>query len=126
MEKKNILIADDDKDILEILEKKFRENNYEVFALAKGKDVLEKFKTYNYKPDLLILDIVMQDTDGLAVATSLREDRRLKDLPIIFMTAKDLNYSAIEKRLVELGECTYIGKPCTFEDLLAKVKRIIG
>ena len=126
MEKKSILIADDDKDILEILEKKFRENDYDVFALAKGKDVLEKFKTYNYKPDLLIMDIVMPDADGFAVAASLRESAKLKDLPIIFMTAKDLNYSGIQKRLLELGECTCITKPCAFEDLLAKVKSIIG
>lgn len=126
MAKKNILIADDDKDILEVLEKKFRENDYEVFALAKGRDVIEKFKTYNYKPDLLIMDIVMQDTDGFAVASCLREESRLKDLPIIFMTAKDLDYSGIKKRLLEIGECTCIAKPCTFDELLSKVKNIIG
>ncbi|MDD4900287.1 MAG: response regulator [Candidatus Omnitrophica bacterium] len=126
MAKKNILIADDDKDILQVLEKKFRENDYDVFALAKGMDVIEKFKTFNYKPDLLIMDIVMQDTDGFAVAAALRDENRLKDLPIIFMTAKDLDYSGIKKRLLDLGECTCISKPCTFDELLTKVKNIIG
>jgi CheY-like chemotaxis protein len=68
----------------------------------------------------------MPDADGYLVASSLRQDQTLKKIPIIFMTGKELDYSGIMKRITALGLCDFIDKPCTFEDLLAKVKRIIG
>jgi DNA-binding response OmpR family regulator len=121
---KKILIVDDEQDILDVLVKKFKENKYECLALSKGKEILESCKTFT--PDLLILDIIMPDADGYLVASSLRQDQTLKKIPIIFMTGKELDYSGIMKRITALGLCDFIDKPCTFEDLLAKVKRIIG
>jgi DNA-binding response OmpR family regulator len=124
MAAKKILIADDEPDVLSILEKKLKQNDYDVLALSKGKEIIEKVKSF--LPDLLILDIIMPDSDGYLVASALREDKALKKLPIIFMTGKELDYSGITKRISALGLCDFITKPCVFEDLLTKIKRITG
>lgn len=122
MSVKKILIADDEVDVLTVLEKKLRGNDFEVLALSKGSEIIEQALTF--KPDLLILDIVMPGTDGYTAALALRKEESFKNTPIIFMTAKELDYSGIKKRVAELGGCDFILKPCAFEDLLTKVKTI--
>jgi DNA-binding response OmpR family regulator len=121
---KKILIADDEPDVLAVLEKKLKQNDFEVMALSKGREIIAKVKSF--QPDLLILDIVMPDMDGYAVGISLRQDEAAKKIPIIFMTGKELEFSGMQKRAQELGSCDIINKPCTFEELLAKVKEAIG
>ena len=121
---KKILIADDEPDVLAVLEKKLKQNDFEVMALSKGREIIAKVKLF--QPDLLILDIVMPDMDGYAVGISLRQDEATKKIPIIFMTGKELEFSGMQKRAQELGFCGIINKPCTFEELLAKVKEAIG
>ena len=121
---KKILIADDEQDILEILEKKLKQAGYEVSAFLRGKDALAAAKLN--KPDLIILDIAMPDMDGYDVAVALKKDASVDSIPVIFMTANELEYSGIEERLSRLGYCDFIAKPCAFEELLAKIKKIIG
>jgi DNA-binding response OmpR family regulator len=117
---KKILIADDEPDVLAILEKKLKTNDFQVLALSKGREIISQVKTF--RPDLLILDIVMPDMDGYAVGISLRQDEATKRIPIIFMTGKELEFSGMQKRAEELGSCDIINKPCTFEELLVKVR----
>jgi DNA-binding response OmpR family regulator len=121
---KKILIADDEEETLGILEKKLRENNYDVNAVTNGKDVIRTAKFD--RPDLMILDIVMPDMDGYALAALLKEDRSLSDVPIIFMTGKELVPGGIEERISQLGAYDYIMKPCVFEDILTKIKKVLG
>jgi CheY-like chemotaxis protein len=121
---KKILIADDEPDVLAILEKKLKQNGYDVLALSKGKEIIARVNTF--KPDLIISDIVMPDMDGYAVGITLRQDEVTKKTPIIFMTGKELEFSGMQKRAEALGACDIINKPCTFEELLVKVKEAIG
>jgi two-component system, OmpR family, alkaline phosphatase synthesis response regulator PhoP len=123
MPSKKILIADDEPDVLAILEKKLKQNGFEVLALSKGKEIIARVK--EFKPDLLILDIVMPDMDGYAAGITLRGDEATKKTPIIFMTGKELEFSGMQKRAQELGFCDIINKPCTFDELLAKVKEAL-
>jgi DNA-binding response OmpR family regulator len=119
MSLKKILIADDEPDVLAILEKKLKTNGFEVLALSKGKEIIARVKTF--KPDLIISDIVMPDMDGYAVGITLRQEEATKKTPIIFMTGKELEFSGMQKRAEDLGCCDIINKPCTFEELLVKV-----
>jgi DNA-binding response OmpR family regulator len=123
MLQKKILIADDERDVLAILEKKLRLDGFQVLALSKGKEIIAQVKSF--QPDLVILDIVMPDMDGYAVGITLRSDEATKKTPIIFMTGKELEYSGMQKRAQELGSCDIINKPCTFEELLVKVKEAL-
>lgn len=121
---KKILIIDDEEEALYILEKKLRANNYSVYAFTSGKDAIKLAKTD--KPDLVLLDIVMPEMDGYTLANTLKQDKALRDIPIIFITAKELVPEGIEDRIKDVGAFDYIMKPCTFEDILAKVKKAIG
>ncbi|MBM3244910.1 MAG: response regulator [Candidatus Omnitrophica bacterium] len=124
MNKGTILIADDEKDIIEMLEKKLRQNDFQVLAFSNGKDALDGCR--RFRPDLVLMDIAMPDMDGYSVGLALREDADLKRTPIIFMTAKELEYSGIEKRLSEIANCDFVTKPCSLEDLLSKIKAAKG
>ncbi|MBN1913872.1 MAG: response regulator [Candidatus Omnitrophica bacterium] len=124
MPAKKILIAEDEPDTLNILVKKLEHNGYQVMGLSCGRKVPENSKIY--KPDLIIMDILMGDTDGYSVAEVLRQDKELEDTPIIFMSAQELEYSVIGQRLCEIGHCEFITKFCSYEDLLMKVRQRIG
>ncbi len=124
MAAKKILLADDEPDVLSVLAKKLTASGFEVLALSEGKDINARVK--EFKPDLLILDIVMPDMDGYAVGILLRRDQATKNTPIIFMTGKELEFSGMIKQARELGRCDCINKPCTFEELLQKVKDALG
>ena len=119
-----ILIADDEKETLSILEKKLKENNYAVVAVTSAKAVIKAAQSD--KPDLMLLDIVMPDMDSYTFVSTLKEDKSLREVPIIFITGKELLPQSIEKRMSELGVNGYIMKPCSFEDILAKIKKILG
>jgi len=68
----------------------------------------------------------MPDMDGYAVAHALHQDKELENVPILFLTGKELERRGIEKRIEELGAYDYLMKPCALEDLTAKIKEIIG
>ncbi len=119
MELKRILIADDEPDVIAVLEKKLKQHGFEVLALSNGKDVAGN--VIKFQPDLLILDIIMPGLDGYSAALALRAAEETKKTPVIFMTGKELDYSGIQKRVEKLGYCDIITKPCTFDELLAKV-----
>ncbi|MFH1202060.1 MAG: response regulator [Candidatus Omnitrophota bacterium] len=119
-----ILIADDNKEALGILEKRLKQNNYSVLAVTSAKEVLRLAQSD--KPDLMLLDIVMPDMDSYTLVAALKKDRSLADIPIIFITGKELLPQGIEKRISELGVSDYIMKPCSFEDILEKIKKILG
>jgi len=121
---KKIMIADDEKEALDILEKKLKQNNYYVKAVMTGKDLIQTAKSD--KPDLILLDIIMPDMDGYTVAVTLKEDKLLQDIPIIFITGKELVPKGIEERISQLGVYDYIMKPCRFQDILAKIKAVVG
>lgn len=121
---KKILIADDNPDMLTLLVTRLKHNNYDVIAFSEGREVIEKCRICN--PDLIILDIVMQNVDGYTVAHALREDKDLVNIPIIFITAQELEYSLIQKKIAEIGYCDFITKFRPFEELLAKIREKIG
>ena len=123
MGQKKILIADDEEDILDILEKKLKQMDYDVMTVANGDEIIPICKFY--KPDLIILDIIMPRIDGYTVAQNIREEKTISDTPIIFMTAKELEYSGIKKRLLDINNTDFIAKPCSFEELLVKIKEKI-
>ncbi len=111
-----ILIVDDDKDILKVLEANLKFENYEVITAENGFEAYEKAKIEN--PDLIILDLNLPDIDGIQVCQKLREGD--VDIPIIMLTARD---SVSDKILgLECGADDYIVKPFNFLELHARIK----
>lgn len=123
MDAKKILIADDEQDVLNVLTKKLVQKNFLVTAVSRGKDAIEKCKLD--KPDVILLDIVMPDMDGYEVASAIREEEGLKDVPIIFLTGKELEHTGIERRVEDIGAYDYLIKPCTFDEIVNKIKEVL-
>ena len=120
---KKILVVDDEKDVCDILSKKLAQNDYDVTVLTAGKDVLSQCRAE--KPDCILLDVILKDTDGYTVSEILRQEEALSKVPIIFMTGKDLDVHEMAKKSAQLGTCDFITKPCAFADVLEKIKKFV-
>lgn len=118
---KSIFIMDDEPDILEFLSYNLKKEGYEVNTALDGEEGLEKIK--NYSPDLVILDIMMPKMDGVEVCRQLREDAANKDLIIIFLTARNEDYSQIVG--FEVGADDYITKPIRPRVFVSRIKALL-
>jgi DNA-binding response OmpR family regulator len=119
--KKRVLIAEDDPAISRMLEKVLC-REYEVVLTADGREAVAS--AAKVPPHLLLLDIMMPGLDGLSVARQIREMPRTKNVPIIFLTAKDGPMDVIKG--IQFGARHYITKPFKIDDLIAKVKKVLG
>ncbi|HEY9076558.1 MAG TPA: response regulator [Anaerolineaceae bacterium] len=119
--KSSILIVEDDVDVAEMLNAYFRVQGYEVTVANFGEDgvaaCLEKH------PDLVILDIRLPDIDGFEVAVRLRQNRRSKDIPFIFLTEKRRREDRL--RGLELQADDYITKPFDIQELRLRVRNTL-
>ncbi|WP_078378462.1 response regulator YycF [Sutcliffiella halmapala] len=114
MEKK-ILVVDDEKPIADILKFNLQKEGYDVYCAYDGEEALNKVE--EVRPDLILLDIMLPQRDGMEVC---REVRKKYEMPIIMLTAKD---SEIDKVLgLELGADDYVTKPFSTRELIARVK----
>jgi len=112
---RKILVVDDELPIADILKFKLEKEGYQVAIANDGVEALEKFE--EFKPDLMLLDIMLPLMDGMEVC---REVRKTSKIPIIMLTAKD---SEIDTVLgLELGANDYVTKPFSSRELLARVK----
>lgn len=112
---KKILVVDDEKPIADILQFNLKKEGYIVHCAYDGNEALEKVE--EIQPDLIILDIMLPQRDGMEVC---REVRKKYEMPIIMLTAKD---SEIDKVLgLEFGADDYVTKPFSTRELIARVK----
>jgi two-component system, OmpR family, response regulator VicR len=112
---KKILVVDDEKPIADILQFNLKKEGYEVVCAYDGNEALRKVEEFH--PDLILLDIMLPQRDGMEVC---REVRKKYEIPIIMLTAKD---SEIDKVLgLELGADDYVTKPFSTRELIARVK----
>ncbi|GEK59018.1 DNA-binding response regulator [Marinococcus halophilus] len=110
-----ILVVDDEQPIADILEFNLQKEGFQVVCAYDGDEALEKVD--NFGPDLILLDVMLPNKDGMEVC---REVRKRFDMPIIMLTAKD---GEIDKVLgLELGADDYVTKPFSNRELLARVK----
>ncbi|HXB44205.1 MAG TPA: response regulator transcription factor [Puia sp.] len=117
---KKILIADDEPDILEIIQYNLVKEGYEVTTAKDGDDALSKAKLS--KPDLIILDIMMPKKNGMEVCEILRSQPAFKDVLIIFLTA--LNDESSHIKGLETGADDYVNKPISPKVLVSRVNAL--
>ncbi|MGI3785949.1 MAG: response regulator [Janthinobacterium lividum] len=113
-----ILVVDDAASITEMLRLSLRFVGFEVVTAGSGAEALAA--AASFQPDLVLLDVMLPDTDGF---TLLRELRRERDLPVLFLTARD----AVEDRVhgLTLGADDYVTKPFSLEEVVARVGTIL-
>ena len=117
---KKILIADDEPDILEILSFNLQNEGYEIITAKNGDDALDKAK--QYKPDLIILDVMMPGKTGIEVCNILRSQPLFNPTLIIFLTA--MSDESAEITGLETGADDYITKPVSPKVLTSKVNAL--
>ena len=113
-----ILVVDDEKNIVQLSRLYLRNEGYRVEEAYDGKQALEKARAVN--PDLIILDLMMPEMDGLSVC---RELRKTSNVPIIFLTARDDDVDKIVG--LEVGADDYVTKPFNPREPVARVKAIL-
>jgi two-component system alkaline phosphatase synthesis response regulator PhoP len=118
---KKILIVDDEPDILEFLKYNLKKENYTVFTANNGKEGIEVAIREN--PDLIILDIMMPEMDGIEVCRSLREKPEFKNTLITFLTARSEDYTQIAA--LDYGGDDYISKPIKPGVLTSRIKALM-
>ena len=116
-----ILVAEDDRDIAELVGRYLEKAGFSVETLASGRDVLAAISVR--PPDLLVLDLMLPHVDGLQVCRALRADEKTVNLPIIMLTAR----AEEAERIVglELGADDYIAKPFSPNELVARVRSVL-
>jgi two-component system, OmpR family, alkaline phosphatase synthesis response regulator PhoP len=118
---KKILIVDDDKFLLDIYSLKFNEGGYDVDVAFSGAEALEKIK--KEKPDILLLDIVMPEMDGLELLKKMHEEGLNKDIKCVVLSNQ--SQQSDMDTADEYGACGYIVKASsTPSEVLSKVKKI--
>lgn len=111
-----ILIVDDEKNIVDLIQKNLKLEGYETIGAYSGLEAIKKVKTE--KPDIVLLDIMMPDMDGYEVLQKIQEHDI--GIPIIFITAQGRNY--IRVAALELGADDFITKPINMKELALKIK----
>ena len=117
-----ILIIDDEEDFAFFTKHNLeRIDNYQVITTTEGNDGIQKAK--EYRPDLILLDIMMPGINGFEVLRRLKADKGLKSIPVVMLTGKDDEGS--RAKAAGLRDDDYIVKPIEIEELRARIKKIL-
>ena len=118
MAKEKILVVDDEEDILELVRYNLAREGYQVTGTLTGEDALRKVRSDTF--DLIVLDLMLPGMDGLAFTKTLKNDSRLRSIPIIMLTAKGEEADIVTG--LELGADDYITKPFSPKVMIARVR----
>ncbi len=116
-----ILVVDDEKDILEFITYNLIKEGFQVASANNGLKAVEKAKSF--RPDLIILDIMMPEMDGIEVCRILRKDKNFKSTLIAFLTARSEDFTQISA--LESGGDDFIAKPIRPRVLISRAKALL-
>ncbi len=119
--KKKIFVIDDEKDIQDIIMINLSLQNLDVLAFSSAEEALEELK--KTRPDLILLDIMMDGMDGFEFCRRLRSVDEYKDIPIIFLSAKSDEFDKVLG--LELGGDDYVTKPFSIKELASRIKAVL-
>ena len=121
MTKESILVVDDERDILELVEYNLSKEGYSVVTVETGEDALGAAR--RKLPDLVLLDLMLPGVDGLEVCRTLKADPNTAQIPIVMISAKGGEADIVAG--LELGADDYVTKPFSPRILMARVKAVL-
>ena len=121
MPKKKILVVEDDRNISKLIVYNLQSENYDTDCLYDGSHVVEFVRTA--KPDLIVLDLMLPEVDGLEICHTLKNDKATKSIPIIMLTAKGEEMDMVVG--LQMGADDYIPKPFSPRVLVARIKAML-
>ena len=119
--KPRVVLIEDEKDIVELVSYNFRKEGFEIRSFLRGSEGLEEIR--HSPPDLILLDVMLPDLDGFEICRRLRADERLKQVPVIFLTARGEEIDRIVG--LEIGGDDYVVKPFSPRELVARARAVI-
>lgn len=117
-----LLVVDDNKDVVETLQRRLTKEGYEVSAAYDGEEALQKVKEAD--PDIILLDLMMPKLNGFEVLKEVREKFKDRWRPIIIISAKDELESMQKCYSMEADH--YLTKPCSIENILQGIRTMIS
>ncbi len=118
---KHILIVEDEEDIQTLLSFNLKKEGYKTHSVYSGEQALKII--YDTQPDLILLDIMIPDTDGFEICKQLKSTPATSSIPIIFLSAKTQEHNIITG--LELGADDYLTKPFNLNILIAKIRSLL-
>ena len=123
MEKKKILVVDDDSSIREILAMQLSRLNYTTLTAGDGQEAIKIFKSS--KPDLVLMDLMMPNMDGLSACQAMRAaEKKGTRTPILFLTARDTSHDKLSSALS--GGDDFVSKPVSLQELREHVEKALA
>lgn len=116
-----IYCIEDDNSIRELVVYSLRNSDYEAIGFDNGELGMNAIKSR--KPDLLLLDVMLPDLDGISILKNIRSDPKTKKLPVIMLTAKSTEYDKV--LMLDLGADDYVTKPFGMMELISRIKALI-
>ena len=118
--KKKVLVVDDEADFLKILKINLEEtNNYDVLTLSSANDIISQ--VHLFKPNIILLDILMPGFDGIETCEMLNKDPMGEHIPVIILSALDKDTDKL--KTFKVGVTDYLVKPIKKEDLISKIEK---
>lgn len=118
MNKRRILVVDDDPQVYRIVSRLLDEGIYEVFSASQGKEALEKIP--HVKPNMVLLDLMMPEMSGVEVCEKIKQNPETKGIVVFILSAKD--GQADRRKCFEAGADDYISKPFHIASLARKIE----
>ena len=119
--KTRVLVVDDEPDALELIEYNLNGAGYQVFTAANGTKALEMAR--RHQPDVIVLDLMLPEVDGIEVCKTLRRNPETTEIPILMLTAKA---DEIDRVIgLEVGADDYVTKPFSPRELVLRIKNIL-
>lgn len=119
---KLILVVDDEADFSELLQFRLRDRQYEVLSAATGTEALDKAR--RHLPDVILMDLLLPDLDGLTLCEILRRHHATRSRPIIMISAVANDVTRHSAKIA--GVRAFFGKPLDFEKLKAELQNVIS
>lgn len=116
---KKILIVDDDESILDAVSLVLEEEGYDVSVTIKGDEIFEKLEIF--KPDAILLDVLMSGKDGREICKKLKKDDKTKGIPIIMISA----HPSAKESTLSCGANAFLAKPFDTQELIDMVDRFL-
>jgi len=119
--KKNILVADNEFHVAQVVAIKFRNNGFVVHIAENGKEALDM--AVKHEPDIIVADAEMPEMSGADFVKKLRGSETVENVPVVMLTAKGSKIKAKVKRQLGISEC--VSKPFSPKELLQKVNEVL-
>jgi len=118
---RRILVVDDEPEFSELLQFRLRSRRYDVISAATGTEALERVR--QDKPDVILMDLMLPDLDGLTLCEILQRQDETRNTPIIMISAVSTEITRCSAKIA--GAITFLGKPLDFEHLIKHLEGLL-